>query len=48
MKLISEEILNVNFLAEDTEDGKKAHFIEGVSCREESKIVTGDFIPWKL
>ena len=29
MKLISEEILNVEFITEDTE-GKKSHFIEGI------------------
>ena len=45
MKLISEEILNVNFLAEDTEDGKKAHFIEGVFLQGGIKNRNGRFYP---
>ena len=45
MKLISEEILNVNFLAEETEDGKKSHFIEGVFLQGGIKNRNGRFYP---
>jgi hypothetical protein len=45
MKLISEEILNVNFLAEETEDGKKSHFIEGVFLQGGIKNRNGRYYP---
>ena len=44
MKLISEEILNVEFLTEDTE-GKKSHFIEGIFLQGGIKNRNGRFYP---
>ena len=46
MKLISEEILNVDFLTEDRE-GKKRHFIEGVFLQAEVKNRNGRMYPVK-
>ena len=46
MKLISEEILNVDFLTEETE-GKKRHFIEGVFLQAEVKNRNGRMYPVK-
>ena len=44
MKLISEEILNVEFITEDTE-GKKSHFIEGIFLQGGIKNRNGRFYP---
>ena len=46
MKLISEEILNVDFLTEENE-GKKRHFIEGVFLQAEVKNRNGRMYPVK-
>ena len=46
MKLISEEILNVDFLTEET-DGKKSHFIEGIFLQAEVKNRNGRMYPVK-
>ena len=46
MKLISEEILNVDFLTEESE-GKKRHFIEGVFLQAEVKNRNGRMYPVK-
>tara|TARA_Y100000287_G_C14137807_1_gene313171 strand:- start:335 stop:469 length:135 start_codon:yes stop_codon:yes gene_type:complete len=43
MKLISEEILNVDFLTEENE-GKKRHFIEGVFLQAEVKTAMAECI----
>jgi hypothetical protein len=44
MKLISEEILNVDFLTEERE-GKKRHFIEGIFLQAELKNRNGRMYP---
>ena len=46
MKLISEEILNVDFLTEES-DGKKSHFIEGIFLQAEVKNRNGRMYPVK-
>tara|TARA_B100000035_G_scaffold290588_1_gene277812 strand:+ start:1126 stop:1770 length:645 start_codon:yes stop_codon:yes gene_type:complete len=46
MKLISEEILNVDFLTEEKE-GKKRHFIEGIFLQAELKNRNGRMYPVK-
>ena len=46
MKLISEEILNVDFLTEES-DGKKSHFIEGIFLQAELKNRNGRMYPVK-
>ncbi len=46
MKLISEEILNVDFLTEET-DGKKSYFIEGIFLQAEVKNRNGRMYPVK-
>ncbi len=46
MKLISEEIVDVNFITEDSESGKKTHFIEGVFLQSDIKNRNGRMYPY--
>ena len=45
MKLIREEINDVNFLREEKEDGKKDYFIEGVFMQSNVKNKNGRIYP---
>ena len=46
MKLISEEIVDVNFITEDSGGGKKSHFIEGVFLQSDIKNRNGRMYPF--
>lgn len=47
MKLITETVENVKFLTEDTEEGKKNYFIEGVFMQAETANKNGRVYPVK-
>lgn len=46
MKLISEEIVDVKFITEDSEGGKKSHFIEGVFLQSDIRNRNGRMYPF--
>ena len=46
MKLISEEIVDVKFITEDSDSGKKSHFIEGVFLQSDIKNRNGRMYPF--
>jgi|TARA_B100000085_G_scaffold49103_1_gene42387 hypothetical protein len=46
MKLISEEIVDVKFITESNDSGKKSHFIEGVFLQSEIKNRNGRMYPF--
>tara|TARA_Y100000389_G_scaffold175092_1_gene185590 strand:+ start:4625 stop:5278 length:654 start_codon:yes stop_codon:yes gene_type:complete len=46
MKLISEEIIDVTFITEDSGGGKKSHFIEGVFLQSDIKNRNGRMYPF--
>jgi len=46
MKLISEEIVDVKFITEASEGGKKAHFIEGVFLQSDIRNRNGRMYPY--
>ncbi len=46
MKLISEEIVDVKFITEANDSGKKSHFIEGVFLQSEIKNRNGRMYPF--
>ena len=48
MKLIAEEITQVDFLTEATEDGKKNYFIEGIFLQAELQNRNGRMYPKKV
>ena len=48
MKLIAEEITQVDFLCEATEDGKKNYFIEGIFLQAELQNRNGRMYPKKV
>lgn len=48
MKLIREQIEDVNFLIEETKAGKKNYFIEGVFCQAEQKNRNGRVYPYSI
>lgn len=49
MKLIQEEITDVNYLVEaDAKTGKKTHFIEGIFCQAEHKNRNGRVYPFNI
>ena len=48
MKLIKEQIENIEYLVEESKDGKKSHFITGIFMQAEKQNRNGRMYPFNV